>query len=66
MMGWMIVVGHCYVCNRRFTFNATLVPSYSGEPICQKCIGEVNDSRRAAGLPLWPVLPGAYEPEEVA
>ncbi len=65
-MGWLIVIGRCYVCTRQFMFNALLVPSYGGEPICKGCIEVTNDARRKAGLPLWPVLPGAYEPQEVS
>jgi hypothetical protein len=30
-------------------------------PICQPCITEVvNPERRGLGLPLYPILPGAY------
>jgi hypothetical protein len=58
--------GSCFGCKRPFTFNVERVPSFKGEPICRDCIRRVNEKRRALGLPEWPVLPGAYEPEEVA
>lgn len=65
-MGYVTVMGTCFGCGVVFGFNAERVPSYQGEPICESCITVVNHRRREAGLPQWPVLEGAYEPQEVA
>jgi len=65
MSGYMIVMGGCFSCGRTFSFNADHVPSYQGEPICETCIVAVNKQRKEGGLPLWPVHPDAYEPQEV-
>ena len=68
-MGWMVVLGECYVCGRRFTFSAERVPSVvvhgEREPICEPCIEHVNRVRARNGLALFPILPGAYAPDEV-
>lgn len=63
-MAYMTCLGSCFGCRQLFTFNPTSVPSYQGEPICRACIERVNAKRKAMGLPLWPILPGAYEGEE--
>jgi hypothetical protein len=77
MMAYMFVVGHCYGCDRTFTFNAELVPSvpilpdgrvgHGGDrkPICQHCVIRANGHRRLRGLPEWDVPEGAYEAAEV-
>lgn len=57
-------VGSCFVCRRVFSFNPERVPSFEGEPICRECLNVVNGERRANGVPEWPVLPGAYDPQE--
>jgi hypothetical protein len=41
------------------------VPSFKGDPICADCIAIINRKRAERGEPLWPILPGAYEPEEI-
>jgi hypothetical protein len=63
-VAFMSAIGPCWVCRQPFEFNPTTVPSYQGEPICRPCITRVNEQRKAAGAPLWPIAPGAYEPEE--
>lgn len=69
-MAWMSVLGYCYCCKRPFHFNANLVPSYrvDGErqPICRDCIERANAKRKETGLAPLEILPGAYDPEEVA
>lgn len=69
-MGWMFVLGECVVCRRLFSFNADRVPSVvvngTREPICRACVERANPLRKAKGLPEIPILPGAYEAEEVA
>lgn len=66
MSGAMFLLAPCYICNVVFTSNPLLVPSYQGNPICRSCIEGVNRRREDTGLPHWPVLPGAYDPEECA
>ena len=64
MPGAYFAMGTCFVCMQAFTFNPHRVPSYQGEPICERCIRLVNGKRQAAGRPLWPVLPNAYGEED--
>ncbi len=66
MTAWMSGYGACGCCDRLFVFNVERVPSVQGAPICQPCITRVNERRRAAGRPEWPVWPDAYEPQEIA
>jgi hypothetical protein len=69
-MGYMYVIGNCFGCGNRFTFNADKVPSIPingvREPVCANCVERANLMREANGLDPIVVLPGAYEPEEVA
>lgn len=69
-MGWMAAIGECCVCHGMFSFNPERVPSavVNGrrEPICRACVERANPLRKAKGLPEIPILPGAYEAEEVA
>lgn len=65
-MGFMMVLGECFACHRLFHFNPHQVPSFRGEPVCADCMARVNTKREAMGLAPHPILPGAYEPEEVA
>jgi hypothetical protein len=80
MTGYMFIIGSCFSCGRRFTFNPDHVPSISinhetgkvdhangvREPICLTCVERVNPLREANGLPVIIVHPDAYEPQEVA
>jgi hypothetical protein len=67
-MGFVSVLGDCYVCRKPFTFHPHKVPStrVNGvrEPICRECIEMVNEKRKAIGSPLIEVLPGAYDPAD--
>lgn len=77
-MAFMFCSGHCLTCGGLFSFNPDLVPSVrvnaqgqpdpngTREPICQNCMRLANEQREQRGLPPFPVLPGAYEPQEVA
>jgi len=69
-MGYMYVLGDCWACHRLFTFSAERVPSIvvdgQREPVCRDCITLANEQRKAKGMDLIVVLPGAYEPDEVA
>jgi hypothetical protein len=65
-MAWMMVMGTCLACGNIFSFNPHRVPSFKGEPVCGPCMARVNEKRRGMGLPPHPVMPDAYEPEEVA
>jgi len=62
MSGYVHMIGPCFGCKKPFAFNPRRVPSYKGEPICLGCITLVNERRKTAGLPLWPVFEDAYEP----
>lgn len=64
-MSYLALIAPCFACRRVFASNPDLVPSYENQPICEACITQVNANRAASGLPQWPVLPGAYEAEEV-
>jgi hypothetical protein len=68
-MGYMYVLGDCWSCGRLFMFSAERVPSIviDGErqPVCESCITLANEERKAKGMPVIAVLPGAYEPDEV-
>lgn len=69
-MGYMLATGGCVNCQAMFTFNPDLVPSVvvngSREPICRPCVEWANPQREKAGLQTINILPGAYEPQEVA
>jgi len=60
--GYESLLAPCVVCGVVFTSNPYRVPSWKDEPICSACIRRINVRRRELGLPLWPVLAGAYEP----
>ncbi len=36
------------------------------EPICQSCIQRINAAREKQGMTAITIMPGAYEPEELA
>jgi hypothetical protein len=76
-MGFAIVVGPCLVCGNPFGYNPLTVPSHPAkngfpssnptdpkEPICSSCIAIVNEERRKAGQPEWPVYDDSYAPVE--
>ena len=81
MSGYTIVIGHCFMCKRRFGFNPYRVPSIpidpvtnrppdlggdveraEREPLCETCVGRINERRARDGRPLVVILPGAYDP----
>jgi hypothetical protein len=78
VMGYLFVYSACIACRRDFFYNPERVPSIrvdaagrpsptgSREPVCPSCMDLWNARRRAAGLDPYPILPGAYDPEEVA
>lgn len=67
-MGYMFCTAECVRCRALFTFNPLRVPSVvvngTREPICKSCVEWANTERAKLGLPLFPVLPDAYEPVE--
>jgi hypothetical protein len=68
MTGYMIAMGACISCERFFAFNPERVPSTTAitgerEPVCRDCMDRINSNRRDRGLPEFPILPGAYDPE---
>jgi hypothetical protein len=65
-MGFMFVIGDCFGCGRRFSFNAERVPSIHGEPVCGFCMDRANAIRVEKGMEPHYIHPDAYEPQEVA
>jgi hypothetical protein len=53
------------ICKQIFTFNPVRVPSIrvsgSREPICGRCIENINLKRVAAGVPPFTIAPDAYD-----
>lgn len=80
MTGYMFILGSCFGCGQRFTFNADHVPSISinhdtgkvdpvrgvKEPICRSCVERANPIREKNGLPPIVIHPDSYEPQEAA
>jgi hypothetical protein len=70
--GRWFALGACLLCGRVFAFDPERVCSFpwpppdgSAQPICQPCITElVNPERRRLGLPIYPILPGAYHDQQ--
>jgi len=65
--GYVFVLGQCYSCGQRFTFNPVRVPSVRDEkgvkqPLCRACVNFVNSERKKKGLPPFTIPPDAYEP----
>jgi hypothetical protein len=66
MMGYAIVMGHCFGCGSMFSFNPHRVPSIRDargvkQPVCRECIELANPMRVKNGLePIVPA-PDAYE-----
>ena len=63
-MGYMTAMGQCWGCRNLFSFNPDCVPAYRGEPICEYCMQDINEKRKANGLEPFHVHPDAYEPAE--
>ena len=51
----------CGQCDRVFSFNPHLVPSLNNIPFCRTCVEAANKKRPALGLPLIPIIDGAYD-----
>lgn len=69
-MSYMSALGPCICCGTVFSFNPERVPSTraitgSREPVCRSCMEAANAKRAAMGLEPHPILPGAYDAEEV-
>jgi len=65
--GYAIVLGECYACGKRFTFNPVRVPSFRDEhgvkqPICRSCMEYINKERKKMGLEPFTIPADAYEP----
>jgi len=63
--GGILAGGICYACHEWFTFNPERVPTFEGHPICSACMTIVNAERVAHGKKPHPILPRAYEAEEL-
>lgn len=64
-MGFVLVFGHCCNCSQFMKFNPIHVPSVrvngKREPVCKKCVEELNEKRKLVGAEPWPIHPEAYE-----
>jgi hypothetical protein len=64
-MGVAFCIGPCVCCRVPFVFNPMRVPSFRvngvREPLCERCMGLVNQKRAAIGLPPFTIMPDAYE-----
>ena len=80
-MAYMSCIGECVACGVTFEFHPDLVPSVrvsrgpngcwqpdpngKRQPLCRNCAEEANRQQAENGLPLVPILPGAYRAWEV-
>jgi hypothetical protein len=68
-MGFMTAMAPCFGCGRVFGFNPERVPSIRvdgvRQPVCEDCMERANAQREAQGLEPHPIMPGAYEAEEL-
>ena len=65
-MGFALMIGICFRCGHRFSFNPMRVPSfkdYAGvrQPVCATCIAQVNIQRMDNGLDAFIIPADAYE-----
>jgi len=70
-MGYYFATSPCFVCEQVFTYNPHRVPSIRNardvrEPVCESCMTQINERRKAKGLEPFPVLPGAYDADEIS
>jgi len=66
-MGYAFMLGNCFVCGHRFSFNPMRVPSFKDsqavrQPVCLACITAVNVLRTNNGLDAFVIPAEAYEP----
>jgi len=66
-MGYVFMVGGCYVCGGIFSFNPMKVPSIRDlngvrQAVCRKCVEAANEARKRKGLEPFSITDGAYEP----
>lgn len=65
-MGYAFVMGTCFGCYRRISYNPNKVPSIwvDGErqAICRNCASIVQRNQRRDGLKVTLIHPQAYEP----
>ena len=65
-MGYAFMIGGCFVCGGRFSFNPMRVPSFKDsdgvrQPVCRVCIADVNKVRQTNGLDAFVIPADAYE-----
>jgi hypothetical protein len=65
-MSYAYAMSPCICCKRPFVYNPLRVPSTSAitgqrEPICETCIGLINEKRKGAGLEPFAIHSDAYE-----
>jgi hypothetical protein len=66
-MGWTMAFSPCCVCGKCFGYNPRRVPSTSAitgikEPVCEPCMGRVNERRRSLGIEPVIIMCDAYAP----
>ena len=65
-MGYALMLGHCFVCTIRFSFNPMRVPSFKDgkgvrQPVCLGCITAINIKRMELGHDAFVIPADAYE-----
>ena len=66
-MGYAFMLGSCFVCGGRFSFNPMRVPSFKDskgvrQPVCLACITEINVARTDGGVDAFIIPDDAYDP----
>ena len=65
-MGHVFVIGFCYHCKKKFSFNPNFVPSLTingdRKPFCKVCIDRANTIRIEKGMKPLEVHLEAYKP----
>lgn len=69
-MGYALCTSACLCCSRTFMYNPMRVPSFRvngvREPICRQCFDDINEKRKAHGLPVFERHADAYDPIDEA
>lgn len=64
-MGYALAMSGCLCCGNTFGYNPVRVPSFrvagTRRPICKRCMGIINDKRKAAGVEPFVIPDDAYE-----
>jgi len=65
-MGYALMIGNCFNCTIKFSFNPLRVPSFRDskgvrQPVCLGCITAINIKRMEKGLDAFIIPADAYE-----